>query len=503
LQSTFGLTDSRGSLQTFLFIAIGIGVALRFVDLGGQSLWTDEMLTLTNAYVGEKMEASHVFGNIQGPFISLMMHFWASLSWNEYYLRLPFAIAGGLTVLSVYVLARYLAGSWFSLNTTFFMALAPIAVWYSQEVRGYAFVLLFTVLMTYFFVRWIDRHDRRSLVWYGVCIFAGLVSNLSAAFVVAGHFLYLVLVPGRRRLIGRWIVTVLVVLLVFSPWVRQIVVNVHLEKVVGAETGAPLSGGGPLTIMAIPYSAFTYSVGYSLGPAVRDLQTRTKEAIQENLHWIALALIVFAVPAGIGLRKLACENQDLLVLLLLSVGVPLVVVSVLALRNVKVFTPRYALVVLPAYALIVGRGLTEISRSRFRFFLLLFGGLLGFSLFNYFLVPAYAKDDARQTAATIMREFSAGDSVLAVFSSAPLSHYLKGFATVQTFKKDDLSSADAKAARCREIAGGEGRVWLSLCREWVVDPERSIKGWFDKNMIMIRHFNFPGIRLYLYEARGE
>jgi len=503
LQDTIGLRQTGGSVLTFLLIVIVIGLGLRFVGLGRQSLWVDEMLTLSNAHVGQELKASHIFGNLQGPLISLIMHTWAGVSWNEAYLRIPFAVAGALTVLAAFVLARFLAGFWTALNTAFVLALSPVLLWYSQEIRGYVFVLLFTVLMTYFLVRWIDRREGKSLIWYGVFAFAALVSNLSAAFIVAAHFLYLLLVPARRRLVGKWIVMIMVVLLVFSPWVRQFAVKANLDRIAGGQTGEPLRGGAPFTLMALPYSFFVYSVGYSLGPPVRDLQTRAGQAVRENIHWILLTLVVFAVPFLVGFRRLAAENQGLLVLLLLSLGVPLLAVSILSVRNIKVFTPRYALVCLPAYALIVGRGLADISRGRLKFLVFVFAGLLSVSLFNYFLVPVYAKDDARQASRVIASNLDEGDTVVGIAMAEPLRHYLGNTAPVHVFEKHDLESAEAMVARCAGIAGGADRVWLSLCREWIVDPGGIIESWFESNMVPVNSFEFQGIRLLLYERGSE
>jgi uncharacterized membrane protein len=472
---------------------------LRFVSLGGQSLWVDEMLTLNNAYIGQDLKASHIFGNLQGPAVSLMMHGWASLSSNEAYLRIPFAVAGALTIIAGFFLARHAAGFWTAINTMVFLALSPVLLWYSQEIRGYAFVLLFTVLMTYFLLRWADRRDGRSLIWYGVFAFAALVSNLSAAFILAAHFLYLLVVPARRRLAGKWIVTILVVLLVFSPWVRQILVKVSPENAAAGQSSQPLRGGGPLTIVALPYSFFVYSVGYSLGPSVRDLQTRSEQAVRENIHWILLTLVVFAIPFLAGLRRFAMEDRGLLVLLLLSLVIPLLAVSVLSARNIKVFTPRYALVCLPAYAMIIGRGLADISRGRLKFVTYVFAALLGVSLFNHFLVPAYAKDDAREAARVIAGGFKKGDTVVGFAVAEPLRHYLGELSSVQVFEAHDIESAEAMAARCTGIAAGADRVWLSLCRDWTIDPDGTIESWFEANMAPVSSFRFPGVRLYLYE----
>jgi 4-amino-4-deoxy-L-arabinose transferase-like glycosyltransferase len=485
-----------------LVVGILTGVALRFVNLGGQSLWTDEMLTIRNAFIGQKMTASDIFGNLQGPAVSLIVHHMGGLSIEEWFLRLPFAVAGTLTVLAMYLLTRYLMGGWVSLNTTLFVSLAPVLVWYSQEVRGYSFVVLCSVLMTYCLVRWVKTHKGRDLSLYSVLLFAGLVSNLSAAFVAFAHLLYLVAFRNTRRLAGRWIVAVFVVLLVFSPWVRQIMLRVQPERVVTGESAEPLTGGARFSVVAVPYTLFTYGVGYSLGPSVRQLQTRAAKAVIDNAHWVILASVAFVIPAIVGLRKMIGEDARLLCLLLLMIAIPLLAVAVLSLRNIRVFTPRYALVAFPAYAMIVGRGLSAITRSRWWPFTLLFVALLGVSLYNYFSVPAYAKDDARAVAGTIKENFGSEDAIVAIYASAPLAHYLDGFADVETFGANDMESGKTMKTRCAAIAAGGERVWLSLCREWQVDPDGVIHGWFEENMALARSFEFPGMRLYLYEKRS-
>ncbi|MFH1313603.1 MAG: glycosyltransferase family 39 protein [Candidatus Eisenbacteria bacterium] len=490
-------------LKVFLAASVVIGVVLRYVHLGGQSLWVDEMLTIVNSHIGTAMSASDVFRNLQGPLISLMMHVWGAIGSGEAFLRLPFALAGGLTVVAVFYLARYLTGTWAALHTTFFVAISPMLLWYSQEVRGYVFVVLFGVLMTYFLVRWMARPSARDIVLYGVFLFAALVSNLSAAFIAFAHFLYLLLAPSRRRLLGKWIVAIFVVLLVFSPWVREIMVRVHPEKVVTGDTGTPLRGGAELSAMAVPYSFFAYSVGYSLGPSLRDLKTRRAEAVRENVHWIVLAAAVFAVPGIAGFRSMLRARPNLLLLLVLWLVVPFLAVIALVAGNVKVFTPRYALVAFPAYALIIGQGLSVISRSRFWVITVVLAGLLSISIYNYFSSPAYGKDDARSAAQFIAEDLREKDVVAGVYTAEPLAHYLEGTVEVETFGAGDVSSPENMAARCRSISEGAGRVWLSLCGEWLVDPGGNIRRWFDVNMDLVALHEFPGIQVCLYETRSE
>ncbi len=503
MRRAYSKSNVETYLKLFLAPAIVFGVVLRFVHLGKQSLWVDEMLTILNSHIGGPLTASDIFRNLQGPMISVAMHFWGALGTGDAFLRLPFAIAGAFSVYAIYILARNLIGSWAALHTAFFASLSPVLIWYSQEVRGYGFVVLLSILMTHFLIKWIEKPAGKNLVLYGVFLFAALVSNLSAVFVAAVHFLYLLFAPGRRRFLGRWIVAVFLVLLIFSPWMREIMVRVHPEKMVAGTADAPLRGGSALSALVVPYSFFTYSVGYSLGPSVEDLKLRRHEALADNIHWIIIAAVLFGVPAVAGIRRLLQTNPSLTFLLVLWLALPMITVIVLVARNIRVFTPRYALVAVPAYALVIGQGLSVLSKSRFWVLVPAFTCILGISIYNYFGSPAYAKDDARSAARVIRENIKDGDAVVGIFTTEPLSHYLEGTATVETFGAGDVRSPERMRERCRIVASGADRVWLSLCREWVIDPGGHVNRWFDENLDLADSYRFPGIRLYLYDNRSE
>ncbi|MFZ1948134.1 MAG: glycosyltransferase family 39 protein [bacterium] len=498
----FGSRGAQVPLRCFLLAAACVGLALRFVRLGGQSLWVDEVLTLKNSYIGEGGMFTHFFSILQGPLVSLVMHFWAPLSSAEAVMRLPFAIAGALSVCAAYLLAKSLCDAWTALHTVFLVSFSPVLVWYSQEIRGYAFVVLASILATYFFVRWLGRPSTRNALFYGICLLFGLVSNLSAAFVVAAHFVYLVLTPTKRKLVGRWLVAVFVVLLVFSPWMREIIQRAQSAPQAGAGS-EPLMGGGGLSLLSVPYSVFTYSYGYSLGPSVRALQAGRAEAVSGAWIWIVLGAVGFAVPLIVGIARLARTDRNLLILLLTWFLVPVCAVCLTSALGAKAFSARYALVAVPAYLMMVGHGLAAITRTRFWPCVGLPVALLVISMWNYFAVPDYGREDARAAAREIRAGFERGDAVLGYYSAEALEHYLSGVAPVEVFGADDLATADARAAKCAEVAGAAERVWLFLCRERMIDGRGTIKAWFDQNLLLVRSEEFPGVRLHLYQRRGH
>jgi len=498
------LGHSRSSHAWYLVgIAILAGLVIRFQGMGVHSLWVDEILTLLNSHIDEGLEANSLFHNLQGPMVSLLMHFWGKVVSTDALLRLPFAIVGALTVVATYRLARLIMDAWRSLHTVLFVSLSPLLIWYSHEIRGYAFVLLFTVLMTYYLIKWLEHPTRRSLTLYGICFLAALLSNLTAAFVGAAHFMYLIASPRRIRLLGRWVVAVLIVMLLFAPWIRTIISSVKPHEALAGETGPRPLGGAQLTPLVIPYLFYSYSVGYTLGPSTRELREDAGGAIRANAIWIVLTAVVFGIPVVAGFVSMMRNSPGLALLIILWLAVPIVAALGLAALNMKVFTPRYTFVALPAYAFLFGQGLSRFVRSHYWVVIIAVLCLWSISLINYYGNYRYAKDDARSAAQIIRKQYAPGDVILAVYSAEPLAYYLKGFAEVAVLRARDIVSPEAKVERCKEVAEQGRRVWLYLCREDMIDEDGYVYDWFESNLRRVSNFNLAGVKLYLFEKGSQ
>jgi hypothetical protein len=152
--------------------------------------------------------------------------------------------------------------------------------------------------------------------------------------------------------------------------------------------------------------------------------------------------------------------------------------------------------------MLLGAGTAARARSRFKVLLIPLVAVIAVSLCNYFGNPRYAKDDLRSAAGLIEREYRSGDVVVAVFTAEPLEFYLEGVAPVNVFGLDDIRSPSAMEERCRSLSGEGDRVWLSLCREWQVDPDGIIRNWFEANLEKLERHSFTGVDLFLYGKRG-
>jgi 4-amino-4-deoxy-L-arabinose transferase-like glycosyltransferase len=188
-----------------LLLVLALAVGVRCTTLSFQSLWLDEVSTVIEA--GRPW--SSLFLDLFRPFRAyplyiLSMAVWGTLfGTTEVALRLPSAIAGVCSVPLLYALGRRLFGRRVALLAAGFLALSPLAVWYSQEATTYALSLLLTVIAWLLLWDVIERPSRRA--WWalgGITLLALSVHRLLAVLSIVGQLVYVVYVAQRGRFSG-------------------------------------------------------------------------------------------------------------------------------------------------------------------------------------------------------------------------------------------------------------------------------------------------------------
>ncbi len=157
-----------------LAVIVAFGAVLR-LSLMTESLWIDELHTAwTVDGTFFEVFSRAKMGN-QGPVYFVAMWLWTQLfGSSEIALRLPSWLAGVALPVVVYVAVRRVdlekhEQTLVALLAAFFAATDPYAVFYSQEARPYAWVMVGSVLHFSGLVLWL-RHPRR---WQMACLVVG------------------------------------------------------------------------------------------------------------------------------------------------------------------------------------------------------------------------------------------------------------------------------------------------------------------------------------------
>jgi 4-amino-4-deoxy-L-arabinose transferase-like glycosyltransferase len=201
----------RARSRAFWIVAglTALGAGLRFATLGVQSYHHDEIVTASRVLRGDFWHAMDAVGFSESapPLYYALAWLWAQATGTgEYGLRSLSALAGTATVPVAFLLGAELRGRRAGLVAAALVAVNPMLLWYSQEARGYALLVLLTAVAALFFVRGLDRGRRRDLVAWGIASALALATHYFAFFPVALEGLWLLRRRGRAALAGLGVV---------------------------------------------------------------------------------------------------------------------------------------------------------------------------------------------------------------------------------------------------------------------------------------------------------
>jgi len=502
---------SRGiGMGWLVLVLVALGAFLRFYRLGAQSLWIDEVLTIQAAELGGDLGPREFFANIQGPLHALIIHFAAMASPSARALRSVSAVLGTALIPVSYALGRTLVDRVTGLVAAVLVAVSPFAIWYSQEIRNYSLLMLFSGVATVVVWR-VVTEPKRSWAPYVLAAAVCVYSNLSAAFLVAAHALFAARRSLRERaFMRRSLLAFVVVTLLAAPmlwgvsmWTEYAEVTERAAFAPEAEASELRRGDTTFSAMAVPYTAFSMAYGFSLGPSLRELhELDPMEAVLRHRGLVVPAGLALAFAFLLGLRRLA-ERRPRLVFVLLILLVPVVGTSLLAVFNIKPFNPRYLAVAFPAFVLTVAAGVGSLRRPAA---FLLSGVFILFcllSLKGYYFDTTYWKEDVRAAAYYVQLHEEPGDIVLVPVVRDVFNHYYDGSASRFVFYTGQAGSDAEVEARIEEWAEGARRLWYVAARTWDVDPEGRIGKYLEAGHELLDRSDFTGVSIYLYEMRGE
>jgi mannosyltransferase len=191
---------TRQRTYVALAVLVAAGAALRFATLDLQSFWIDEGATV-------RLLRQDFDGMLDGipvtektpPLYYLVAWLWTRpFGTGEVGVRSLSALVGTLTLPVVFAAGRRLVSERAGLIATALAAFNPLLVWYSQEARAYALLVLLAALALLFFARAMEG-ERRALAWWPGASALALATHYFALFVVLPLAVWLVHRGPDRR----------------------------------------------------------------------------------------------------------------------------------------------------------------------------------------------------------------------------------------------------------------------------------------------------------------
>jgi len=455
----------------FLLMATALAALLRLTALTGQSLWVDEVMSWQLV----RPDAGLVFleqirDNIQGPLHLAILWPLLRLADTEFVLRLPSAVAGILAIPAFGHVAAKLVPPRAARLAVLLLAINPFHLWYSQEARGYALVVLCGVVMVGFFLELVTgAATRRHAVGFALASACAVWSNMSGLFLWAALLCSVPFFAPRGRRAGLLAAAFAGGFLAALPWLLQASGIWAVERIVpGAGTGEALRGTTTFSPLVLPFTLFSFSFGSSLGPSLRELHAPDRLAVL-GAWWPLLGAAAVAVGALLlGALGRGGRRAWLLVVWL---AVPVVLLGVLAVRNIKPWNPRYLAVALPWFLALIAVGAVRLPRRAGAAAAVLLCVLTLVSLAGYYVFDRYEKADLRGAHAWIDSRNHGREPVLVPTVTGVYRYYDRGrTGIIDTFAYGTLRTAGEADALVGERLGGNPAAWLVLAREWHLDP---------------------------------
>lgn len=191
----------RAELWLLAAIVVG-GAVLRFSTLDLQSFWDDEAVT-----VGGVLDPSlfKTLGHIPRTEASPPLYYVLAWIWTRVFghsevgIRSLSAAFGTATIPVVWWAGRVLVARWVGIAAAALVAASSEMVWYSQEARGYALLVLLCALSVAFMAEAIRRRPGRMLMWWAIASALAISTHYFGAFVAIPEAAVLFWVLRERR----------------------------------------------------------------------------------------------------------------------------------------------------------------------------------------------------------------------------------------------------------------------------------------------------------------
>jgi mannosyltransferase len=435
------LTQRRDT-RIMLWVVVAVAALLRFWALNGKSFWLDEIASVVIARMPGNSFWHWLWteeGNMALYYV--MLRPWLDIHLGEGTIRLLSVLPGIASVPLTYLIGNRLFGRKVGLLSAVLLAISTCAVVYSQEARGYSWLVLGTLLSTYLFVRLIESRSFALAFAYGLAAGATFYFHYFGLLVPVAHAVSLAALPTLRRPWKQMCVAGTLILLMAIPvlWMIHIQPHRHLDWVQ-------------------PPSVLEF---YHLGVF---LAAESGKGVGPVLLFLELLLIaVFLRQMFLAWRKSA---DSLWPYALIASGLLTpILVSLLVSIVRPVFFHRFLIICMPSWLLACAAGAMTLSERRLRSWAVI--GMCVLSLVSTAISYSRVREDWRGVANYLIDNANAQDVVL----------YYRGVGNFATESyRNWLPGGNANRPRAIEITPGPSN-WrdqiAAAQRVWLVEyPDR-------------------------------
>ncbi len=199
------------------------------------SIWFDEAFGAYLIQFDFGEIARYTATDVHPPFYYWALKLWSLLfGTSEFALRSMSVLFGAVAIFFAFLLAKRMFGRRAAWTSLLFLALAPMFIRYSQEMRMYTLVAAIAFAATYTLTIAVEQNKRKHWIVYGLLVGLGMWTHYFAALIWLAHWVWRAWVVRSETktkfwktfFSKDWIIAHVVAVVFFLPWlpwlIRQI-----------------------------------------------------------------------------------------------------------------------------------------------------------------------------------------------------------------------------------------------------------------------------------------
>ncbi|MBD0256757.1 MAG: glycosyltransferase family 39 protein [Cytophagales bacterium] len=390
------MPEKKVNTTLLLLVILAVGTALRLFRLSYQSLWYDELHSMIPTNPANTLAALIEYCKTdQPPAYFIMLHYWFKLvGYNEFYGRLFSALIGVLGLVAMYLLGREAGGRKAGLLACFFTAINWFHILYSQEVRFYGLLFLFTTLSYLFFIRAYRRERAVDFIGYTLISIGIIYTHYYGMVVLLTQLITFawMIYSGKRsgRFIGMALASGIAVVCAFIPWMPTVLQDNDIPSF-WIQRPNPFFWG------------LYFYVYLGKDPVL-------------GILYVALGILYLQHMIG-HFRREGATNVSFpvafFIIVTLWIGLTYLIPYLQSILSVPVLHERYTIITLPALFLVFALGLLRVKSPRTQQIILgvaVLSTTLNFLFFNQYYTKLF-KNQFREAALTVMQHNRNGTKV--------------------------------------------------------------------------------------------
>jgi mannosyltransferase len=467
-----------------------VAFLLRWLYLGQQSLWLDELFSVFLVQKGWRGVIAGTAQDILPPLYYLLLKGMMQFGQNAVAARTLSVLASVLSVPVFYQLGKRLFDERYALVATAVFALNPFHILYAQEARMYTLFGLFSLLSARYF--WDGWHTGRKKAWTLftiTTILAFYTHSLAFLNLLALTAFALTQRPKWKQNWRPWLTTHFVIGVAFLPWVWVI-----LQQT--SRLGGEFAGGSQSPVVLLT-AVYIFLFGGTAPPLFASV----------NLT-VMVALIAFGL---LGIRYHNREKSASLWFAFFMVVIPVGGLYLISLRQ-PIFVERRLLPASFGLYLLLAWVIASVKPRRL---IQLFGLLLGLGMFaslpGYYRDPNLQKIPMHDVAQAVLPQFETGDTIIHLTDTSALAfafyepdlpnHFLAGdpdyLAKTNRGRAQRIAGLQPKAAE--SVLVGQNRLWLIVTLDHEIAYQQARVTDFDAQFARIDHQVVGGVNIVLYD----